>query len=429
MATLVRRFPGIISTRGKSKPVSFLEAVEGGIASDGGLTVPEVIPAFHHPDEKSILPTLAKGIASLYFASDRLEEIVRESFNFPLPVRPISENLFLLELFHGPSFSFKDFGARFLARLLGGSEKKRIVLTATSGDTGSAVAQGFYGLPNVRVVILYPDGKISPLQEKQMTTLGKNIFPLAVDGTFDDCQRRVKEAFLLPELRGKNLTSANSINIGRWLAQTFYYFYAAQELVHLRLPKSPRIVCAVPSGNLGNLAAGVLAKRMGCNLHRFIAAMNINDPLGPWYRNGKGEEKKSVSTDSNAMDVGSPSNLERLIWLYGGNQKQMHLEINCAVISDATARKTMRTYAEEFGILIDPHTAVGLAGWEKERRSGEMGLVLATAHPAKFPETVFQATGISPELPLELKRVAAKSGKKRKLPNSLEALTEFLESL
>jgi threonine synthase len=311
--------------------------------------------------------------------------------------------LSVLELFHGPTLAFKDFGARFLARVFGHLLRERgdhaTILVATSGDTGSAVAQGFHGVPRVRVVVLYPAGKVSPFQEAQMATLGGNVTAVRVPGTFDDCQRLVKQAFLDDRLAGLNLSSANSINIGRLLPQAVYY---VASWLDAGADASGDVVFAVPSGNLGNLTAGVIAARLGLPVRRFLAATNLNDVLPDYLRTGVYRPRPARPTISNAMDVGDPSNLPRLIEIHGGELDALRANVVGLSISEAETRRTIRETYREAGYLLDPHGAVGVAAAARARAElGERGRViaLATAHPAKFGDVIREELGFRPELP------------------------------
>src|SRR5450755_556555 len=346
---------------------------------------------------------VVRPFAGTELPEDVLWQIVSESINFPVKLVSLSPALHVLELFHGPTLAFKDFGARFMARLLGyfvRSESKALtVLVATSGDTGSAVAHGFLGVPGIRVVILYPSKRISEAQEKQFTTLGENITALEISGTFDDCQRLVKQAFSDLELNKRAfLTSANSINIGRLLPQMFYHVAAYRQLPVASVP----LIVSVPSGNFGNLTAGIFAKRIGLPVARFIAATNANDVVPQYLRSGKFNARAAQATYSNAMDVGSPNNFPRLLDLCRGRLEYVQREIWGHGASDEETLAAMKSLYERFNYIADPHTAVGVLGWEaykREHAEPSQGLVLATAHPAKFAEIVMRAIGIAPPLP------------------------------
>ena len=346
---------------------------------------------------------VVKPFAGPEVPEEILWQVVSESINFPVKLVSLSPALHVLELFHGPTLAFKDFGARFMARLMGyfvRSETRPLtVLVATSGDTGSAVAHGFLGVPGIRVIILYPSGRISEAQEKQFTTLGSNITALEVTGTFDDCQRLVKQAFSDVELnRRAFLTSANSINIGRLLPQMFYHIAAYRQLPVASVP----LIVSVPSGNFGNLTAGIFAKRIGLPVTRFIASTNANDVVPEYLRTGKFCPRAARPTLSNAMDVGSPNNFPRLLDLCRNRLEYVRREIWGHGASDDETLSAMRAVHERFGYIADPHTAVGVLGWEayrRERPEPAQGLVLATAHPAKFADVVARVIGAAPPLP------------------------------
>ena len=332
-----------------------------------------------------------------------LWQIVSEAINFPVKMVSLSPGLHILELFHGPTLAFKDFGARFMARLMEHfvrvSGKELTVVAATSGDTGSAVAHGFFGLPGIRVVILYPSGRVSEAQEKQFTTLGENITALEVAGTFDDCQRLVKQAFSDPALNQRAfLTSANSINIARLLPQMFYHVAAYRQLPVASVP----LIVSVPSGNFGNLTAGIFAKRIGLPVARFVASTNVNDVVPEYLRTGEFHPRQAKATYSNAMDVGSPNNFPRLLDLCRNRLDNVRKEIWGHRVTDEETLATMKMIHERFGYIADPHTAVGVLGWEaykREHAEPSQGLVLATAHPAKFAEVVQRAIGSAPPPP------------------------------
>ncbi len=332
-----------------------------------------------------------------------LWQVVSEAINFPVKLVSLSPALHVLELFHGPTLAFKDFGARFMARLMGyfvrGETRPLTVLVATSGDTGSAVAHGFLGVSGIRVVILYPSKRISEAQEKQFTTLGENITALEVSGTFDDCQRLVKQAFSDAELNKRAfLTSANSINVGRLLPQMFYHVAAYRQLPVASIP----LIVSVPSGNFGNLTAGIFAKRIGLPVARFVASTNANDVVPEYLRTGEFHPRPAKPTYSNAMDVGSPNNFPRLLDLCRNRLEYVQREIWGHGATDEETLSAMKSVHERFGYIADPHTAVGVLGWEAYRREHAepaQGLVLATAHPAKFADVVTRAIGTAPPLP------------------------------
>lgn len=390
----------------KSVPsVTLMEAVTKGLAADNGLFMPEKINEFKSSFFESIdtlsFQELSFEVAKKFFGDDipeaTLRQIVFETLNFDCPIVQVKENIYSLELFHGPTMAFKDVGARFMARMLGyflqGFEGKEVnVLVATSGDTGSAVANGFLNVPGIKVYVLYPKGLVSDIQEKQFTTLGRNITALEVDGTFDDCQRLVKQAFLDEQLNESLvLTSANSINVARFLPQAFYYFYAVAQLK--KLGDKRDVVFSVPSGNFGNLTAGLFGKFMGLPVKRFIAANNENDVVYYYLKTGRYNPGPSIATIANAMDVGAPSNFARILELYNNSHDAIAEDIVGYRYSDDEIRETMQEVHKETGYILDPHGAVGYRALKNEIKAGEVGLFLETAHPAKFTETVESVLG------------------------------------
>ncbi|HEY2646563.1 MAG TPA: threonine synthase [Candidatus Acidoferrales bacterium] len=428
------------STLHRSPEVSLRDAVLRGSAPDGGLYMPVEIP---HLNKKFLdrlpsltFPEIAKEVGALFTGDEiprpTLLNIVQEVFNFPVPLVALDERLRILELFHGPTLAFKDFGARFMARLMGffvaESGEQLTVIVATSGDTGSAVAQAFLGVSGIRVVILYPAGRVSDAQEKQLTTLGQNITALEVSGSFDDCQRLAKQSLVDPTLTEKlTVTSANSINIARLIPQSFYYFAA---IAQLGQPVSPPVF-AVPSGNFGNLTGGLLSKRMGLGITQFIAATNANDVVPEYLRSGKMIPRASRHTISNAMDVGNPSNFARIVDLYDNDFQAIRHDIwGCSFSNEETLR-IMHDVEAHHGYLLDPHTAVGVLGWQsyaKQNHSAPQGIALATAHPAKFAETVARATGVQPETPERLAAFLDRPKKSIPFANRFPELQEFLLS-
>jgi threonine synthase len=426
------------------KACSFREALFTGLAPDGGLYHP-----VETPDLKGLIASFNQGTSFADLAAetcaallapevpaDRARALAQRAFTPGAPgaftfspiLRRLDEQILLLELFHGPTCAFKDFGAQFLAAAMEDAmdmEEKRIqILVATSGDTGSAVAHAFHGRAHIDVVILYPSGRVSELQEKQLTTLGGNVHALEVAGSFDDCQRLVKEAFQDPTLAaGLNLTSANSINIGRLLPQSLYYIYGGTRRSDLR-GATPTL--CVPSGNFGNLTAGVYAWRWGLPVRGFLAATNANDVVPLYLENGSFDPRPSLHTLSNAMDVGNPSNFERLREVFSGNWRSMASRIEGARISDERTLSTMTDICARTGVLVDPHTAVGCAAamdhLNRVHDRKEQVIVLSTAHPAKFAETVQRATGRVPEMPERL-------GRCRELPKSAVPMTTHLAEL
>jgi threonine synthase len=428
------------STLHQSPEVSLRDAVLRGSAPDGGLYMPVDIPRL----KKDFLgglpsltfPEIAQVIGAL-FAGDEipphtLSKIVTEAFNFPVPLITLSDRLHILELFHGPTLAFKDFGARFMARMMEyfvqESGKELTVIVATSGDTGSAVAQAFLGVSGIRVVILYPAGRVSDAQEKQLTTLGQNITALELSGSFDDCQRLAKQALVDPAISEKlTVTSANSINIARLIPQTFYYFAAVAQLG----PSETLPVFSVPSGNFGNLTGGLLAKRIGLGVAQFIAATNANDVVPEFLRSGKMIPRASRHTISNAMDVGNPSNFARIVDLYDNDLQAIRCDICGCSFSDEETLRVMHDVHQSHGYMLDPHTAVGVLGWQgfaKQNHSATQGIVLATAHPAKFAEIVARAIGVRPEMPERLAAFLDRPKKSIPFPNRFPELQEFLLS-
>ena len=392
------------STNKTVPEVSLMEAVTKGLAADNGLFMPERIDAFHKSFFERIhtmsFQEIALEVAKKFFQEDipedKLKEIVYDAINFDCPVVRVTDSIYSLELFHGPTLAFKDVGGRFMARLLGyflqGFNKEVNVLVATSGDTGSAVANGFLGVPGIKVYVLYPKGLVSEIQEKQFTTLGKNITALEIDGTFDDCQRLVKTAFLDKELNNAMvLTSANSINVARFLPQAFYYFNAYARLLENGVTGD--IVFSVPSGNFGNLTAGLFAKFMGLPVKRFIAANNRNDIVYHYLQSGKYEPRASVSTIANAMDVGAPSNFARILELYNHSHQSILADMVGYRYTDEEIRDTMRQVYKEENYMLDPHGAVGYRALKDDLKEGEVGVFFETAHPAKFTETVEHVLG------------------------------------
>ena len=418
------------STNKQTPPASLEEAVIKGLAPDKGLYMPEKIkrlpPAFFHNMGEMSLQEISFIVAEAFFGedveADVLKNIVYDTLSFDIPLVPVHDSIYSLELFHGPTLAFKDVGARFMARLLGyfikkEGEKEVNVLVATSGDTGSAVANGFLGVPGIHVYVLYPNGQVSEIQEKQFTTLGRNITALEIDGTFDDCQALVKNAFMDKDLnKMMHLTSANSINVVRFLPQSFYYFYAYAQL--LRRDISDNVVMCVPSGNFGNITAGLFAKRMGLPVKRFIAANNRNDIFLHYLRTGVYEPKPSVATLANAMDVGAPSNFARVLDLYGGSHDAICADISGAAYSDNQIRETLADVYRRHHYLLDPHGTCGYRALVEGLKPGEIGVFLETAHPAKFLTTVEEIIGEPVAVPSALQRFM--QGKKRSVELSAD---------
>ena len=422
------------STRERGLRISLKDAALMGLAPDGGLFMPEYIPQADMTRVERLAALsyadMACYLASLFFGDDvpreKLESMVRKAYDFPCPLVSVTPELYTLELFHGPTFAFKDFGARFMGGMLGLLNSDGItVLTATSGDTGSAVAQGFYNVPGVDVVVLYPEGKVSPLQEAQMTTLGNNIHPVSVRGCFDDCQALVKAVFNDKAFRSEhNVTSANSINILRWIPQSFYYFYAWAQYKALTGIDCPDIV--VPSGNYGNITAGMLAVRMGMPSGRFVAGSNANDVVPEYLRTGEYRPRASVQTVANAMDVGAPSNYERMMCLYGDSFEALGKSLSGCSYSDAQIRDGISEIYSLCGRESCPHSAVGyLAG----RDSGARGFYLSTAHAAKFGNVLADALGRDPVLPQAFLDILGKPRSFVAIDNSLSELEVILGSV
>ena len=429
------------STNGKAPLADLQKAVVKGLAEDRGLYMPERInqlPKVFFDNMKDMtFQQIAYNVASAFFGEDvdldALQDLVYDTLQFDCPVVQVSENIYSLELFHGPTLAFKDVGARFMARLLqyflrqGSATHKTVnVLVATSGDTGSAVANGFLGVDGIHVYVLYPKGKVSPIQECQFTTLGQNITAIEVDGVFDDCQRLVKSAFMDKQLNEHMmLTSANSINVARFLPQAFYYFNAYARLTGILSNNDSlksQIVMCVPSGNFGNICSALFGHEMGLPVKRFIAANNANDVFYKYLQTGQYEPKASIQTLANAMDVGDPSNFARIINLYSENNKLSPEEtheritslISGATYSDDQIRQTMRQCYEETGYILDPHGACGYQALADGLKPGEVGVFCETAHPAKFKEKVDDILSIDVDIPARLR--AFMQGQKQSVP-------------
>ena len=417
------------STNHLSPQATLEEVVVKGLAADKGLFMPctiKPLPAtfydeIHHLSFQEIAYRVADAFFGEDVPADVLKQIVYDTLNFDVPLVQVSPNIYSLELFHGPTLAFKDVGGRFMARLLGyfirKEGKKQVnVLVATSGDTGSAVANGFLGVEGIHVYVLYPKGKVSEIQEKQFTTLGQNITALEVDGTFDDCQALVKSAFMDPELNARlQLTSANSINLARFLPQAFYYFYAYAQAVS-RVADPSKLVICVPSGNFGNITAGLFGKRMGLPVERFIAANNRNDIFYQYLQTGVYSPRPSVTTIANAMDVGDPSNFARVLDLYQGSHTAISAEISGATYTDEQIAETMQQVWREHHYLLDPHGTCGYRALQEGLQPGETGIFLETAHPAKFKDTVERIIGEPITIPEKLQ--AFMQGTKQSLPMS-----------
>lgn len=424
------------STNCRTQPASLRQAVLTGLADDGGLFMPDSIPSLKHGFLEALPMLNFQEIAeevSKPFLRDEVPEtiiqnIIKKAFDFEAPVKNLHDSISVLELFHGPTLAFKDFGARFMANLLSyflrNENQELNILVATSGDTGSAVACGFYNVPHIRVTILYPSGKVSEIQEKQLTTLGANITALEVQGTFDDCQKLAKNAFNDRELRTKTLLgSANSINIARLIPQSFYYF-SAYGKINPNLP----LVFSVPSGNFGNLTAGIIAKKMGLPVMQFIAATNANSVIPEYLETGLFRPRPSVQTISNAMDVGNPSNFHRLIELYHHDLSAIRADLVGASISDIETRETIGRVYNHYKYVLDPHGAVGYLALERylARSSLSQGVFLETAHPAKFLDVIEKEIGPVVEIPKRLQDCLHKDKQSIVIPNSFESLKSFL---
>lgn len=427
-----------ISTRTKDDIVSFQKAVFTGLAPDGGLyhpvSTPNLRPLFDSFNDRTQFQSLAADVTAALFpeeiSKEAAERICRKAFTFCPKLKRIDEDISILELFHGPSCAFKDFGASFLATVmeefLQEKKKRAIILTATSGDTGSAVARAFHRKKQIDVVVLYPSGRVSPLQEKQLTTVGDNVVALEVKGSFDDCQKMVKEAFVDAELRKRlPLTSANSINLGRLLPQSFYYIYGHS----LLKDRFPDITFVVPSGNFGNLTSGVLAWTWGLPIKRFVAATNINDVVPEYLQTGSYNPRPSKRTYSNAMDVGAPSNFERLQEIFHHQWGEMKSIIDERVVTDEQTLETIRKVWITKNFFLDPHTAVGYSAAGHIDTRGEHLIILATAHPGKFLEVVEEATGEKVPLPEQLSSVLSRTKESIVIENSDRSLRDLLIKL
>ena len=427
------------STNGKAPLATLEKAVVKGLAEDRGLYMPERIVAlplsFFDNIETMTFQEIAFEVAKAFFGEDipaeDLNTIVYDTLAFDVPAVKVTDTIYSLELYHGPTLAFKDVGARFMARLLGYFNKKQgagrlvNVLVATSGDTGSAVANGFLGVEGIHVYVLYPKGKVSPIQECQFTTLGKNITAIEVDGVFDDCQTLVKSAFMDAELNEHmKLTSANSINVARFLPQSFYYFYAYAQLKKLGL--ADQLVACVPSGNFGNICSALFGKKMGLPIKRFIAANNSNDIFYKYLQTGNYEPQASKQTIANAMDVGDPSNFARIYDLYGKSHEAICADISGATYSDDQIADAMRQCLHDTGYQLDPHGACGYKALQEGLRDGEVGFFLETAHPAKFKGVVDEI--IQGDIAIPAKLAAFMQGQKQSvpMPNDFAAFKSFL---
>ncbi len=424
------------STNKQSPAADFHEATIRGQAPDKGLYFPESIPVLppsffdelRNLDKTEVGFRIIEPYVGGTIPADELRRIVAETVDFPFPLVQVSENIYSLELFHGPTLAFKDVGARFMSRCLGYFSRERSekvhVLVATSGDTGGAVASGFFNVEGVDVVILYPSGKVSSVQEKQLTTLGHNIHALEVDGSFDDCQRMVKQAFMDKELTNKLfLTSANSINVARWLPQQFYYFFAMQQWQHQEPP-----VISVPSGNFGNICAGLLAHRSGLPVKHFVAACNANEVVPAYFASGEYHPAPAKATISNAMDVGDPSNFVRMLKIFDDNFGKLTDKVSAYTISDDDTRKTILDVKNKTGYLPDPHGAVAYAAVKRylQNNPGDKAIFLETAHPIKFYDVVEPLTGEAIPAPESVRGIMDKHKVSTKIGTYYTELKDFL---
>jgi threonine synthase len=415
-----------------SPKVSFKEAVIRGLAPDRGIYFPENITPLSDEFIKNIGDYSHEEIAfeaiqqfvGTDIPTDVLKEIIHETLSFDFPIVPIEDTIGTLELFHGPTMAFKDVGARFMARCLGyfnrNKDENVTVLVATSGDTGGAVANGFLGVKGVDVVILYPSGKVSDIQEKQLTTLGQNITALEVDGVFDDCQDMVKTAFLDDEI-ARTLTSANSINIARWLPQMFYFFFAYKAMYK----QHKNLIFSVPSGNFGNICAGIMAQKLGLPIHHFIAATNVNDTVSNYLQNGEYVPQKSIATISNAMDVGNPSNFIRIQELYGNNFETIKQHFSSYSFTDEETKVAMKSVYDQHKYITDPHGAVGYLGLKKHNLEDAYGIFLETAHPVKFLPVVESTLRLTLDIPPQIQEIIHKEKYAVQISN-YEELKQFL---
>lgn len=425
------------STNRQAGLVDFKEATIKGLAPDKGLYFPEQVPSVDkdliHDIEGLSNEVIAFRVIQPYVGDaipkGKLDQIVNETVNFPIPLVKVNDSISSLELFHGPTLAFKDVGARFMSRCLGyflqGEGKKVTVLVATSGDTGGAVANGFFDVEGVDVIILYPSGKVSDVQEKQLTTLGKNIHSLEVQGTFDDCQQMVKQAFADTTVTDTLfLTSANSINVARWLPQQFYYFFAYKQWEDKNSPP----VIAVPSGNFGNICAGILAMRSGLPVRHFIAACNVNDVVTEYLNTATLKPKKAVATLSNAMDVGDPSNFVRILEIFHQQFPELKNNLSSYTITDEETIHTIREVYRQFHYTCDPHGAVGYLSLKRylETHTGSKGIFLETAHPVKFPGAVESATGNRINIPASIASLLQQEKKSTVIHAGYHQLKEYL---
>lgn len=428
------------STQNRNNKVTLEQAVVRGLADDNGLYMPERIDrlpdSFFKNLRSSSYQSIAYDVARNFISEEEvpkeaLSKIIERVVSFDVPLVPVEEAIWSLELFHGSTLAFKDFGAQFMASLLGyfvrNQSKEVTILVATSGDTGSAVANGFHNVPGTKVVVLYPSGKVSDVQEKQFTTLGGNVIALEVNGTFDDCQRLVKTAFLDSELRANvHMTSANSINIARLIPQSFYYFFAVAQLPANARPN----VFSVPSGNFGNLTGGVLAMKMGLPITHFVAATNVNDVVPEYLHGNKFLPRPSIQTISNAMDVGNPSNFVRLMDLFNGDFKAITSVLKGFAFTDEETQVALKEVKDKFNYTLDPHGAVAYLGLKKYQQTypESNGVFLETAHPGKFRSVVEEALGTTLELPARLQEFVTKEKQATSMSNQFEDFKSYLLS-
>jgi len=427
------------STHGQCRQATLEEAVMAGLAPDGGLYMPERIPViprafFNNIGEMSV-GDIAYVVATTMLGDDidaaELKNIVFDTFSFDIPLIEIEDGIFALELFHGPTLAFKDVGARFLARIISHysrpHNKDVNVLVATSGDSGGAVGEGFHKVPGVKVFVLYPENYLSPVQLRQFSSLGDNVYPIEVKGNFDDCQRLVKKAFVDSELRNAmRITSANSINICRLLPQMFYYFYAYSQYLHRDSSHNDGVTISVPCGNLGNLTAGLLAKRMGLPVRKFVVANNVNDSFTKYLVSGLFTPTKPVRTIACAMDVGNPSNLSRILDLYDNDYDAIKADMTGHSFSDEEIGQTMADVRKTIGYVLDPHSATAYMALKREISPDDKGIFLATAHPAKFAATVNRITGADIREPKTCRAATADGHSIVRIPPSLTALKKVL---
>lgn len=424
------------STNRESNLVSFKEAVINSLPADKGLYFPESILVLEPQTilnlKDASLPAIGfqmmKDLVQPDISESQLKDIVDDALSFEIPLVQVRENIFSLELFHGPTYAFKDVGARFLARCLGEFSKKEArettILVATSGDTGGAVANGFYGVEGVKVIILYPSGKVSDLQEKQLTTLGGNVTALEIDGDFDACQALVKQAFLDEELNSKmNLTSANSINIARWMPQSIYYAWLS-----LQMDNPSEALIAVPSGNYGNVTAGMLAKRMGFPLGKFLVCSNANDVIPRYLKSSKYEVSPTVSTYANAMDVSDPSNFPRMLELYGHSFEGISQVVSGFTLHDEQILETIKQCHDETGYVLDPHGAIGYEGLKQNLKADQQGVFLETAHPIKFAPVMEKALANELKIPAFAEELMLKQKRSTKMTREFSDFKDFLMS-